>query len=146
MPRLPVACPACAADLTVAREHLNRPARCAACGRPFVPVADPGGPEPDDEPVPPPPPPRPVEVDGVREDPGSMLGLLSFFLGLIALLFCCWGPVSFLAGGGAVVTGLLGRRTPDSRRLAAAGLALGLFAVALRAVAVLAGVNGDTSF
>ncbi len=134
MPQLPVTCPSCDADLTVGREHLNRPVRCGACGKTFVPVADPGGREPDDLP------PRKKKGEG-----GTGLGLLSLILGALALVTCCCGPFPLLLGGGAVLSGLIGLFYRDGRGLAITGLVLGLLAVVLRVGAMAAGfrLGGD---
>lgn len=129
MPQLPVTCPACAADLTVGREHLNRPVQCGACGKAFVPVADPGGREPDDLP------PRPKKGSTA----GPVFGTLSMVLGIFSLVTCCCGPFSLLLGGGAVVTGLIGLRGRDGRGLAAVGLVLGFIAIAVRLIGMAAG-------
>ena len=131
MPQLPVTCPRCDADLTVGRELLNRPVACGACGKPFVPVMDPGGREPDDLP------PRPKRGEG-----GVLFGVLSLILGLIGFMICCLGPLSLVISGGAVVTGLIGLRTRDGRGLAIAGLVLGGVALVLRAVGYALGWHG----
>jgi hypothetical protein len=128
MPTLPVTCPVCDADLTVGREHVNRPVQCGACGKPFVPVIDPGGREADHQPAP-----------RKREGIGPLFGILSLIMGLGGLVTCCCGPFSLLLGGGAVVSGLIGLRARDGRGLAVAGLVLGLVAVVLRVAGMAAG-------
>lgn len=130
MPTLPVRCPRCDADLTVGREHLNRPVQCGACGKPFVPVIDPGGREADDAP------PRPKKTGG-----GPLFGILSLILGLGGLVLCCCGAVPLVLSGGAVVTGLIGLRTRDGRGLAIAGLVLGLVSLAIQLAAYAGGLR-----
>ena len=120
MPQLPVRCPRCDADLTVGREHLSRPVQCGACGKPFVPVIDPGSREADDAP------PRPKKTGG------PVFGILSLILGLGGLVTCCCGPTPLVLGAGAVVTGLFGLRSRDARGLAVVGLILGLLSLGLR--------------
>jgi hypothetical protein len=123
MPAYPVRCPRCDADLTVGRELLNRPVECGACRRPFVPIMEPGGPEPDELPT--------KEKSGV----GSGLGLLSFLLGLLALPSCCCGAVQIWLGLGAIVSGLIGLRMTEGRGLAITGLILGGVAAGLQVLA-----------
>ena len=131
MPQLPVTCPRCDADLTVGRELLNRPVTCGACGKPFVPVMDPGGREPDDLP------PRRKRGEG-----GTVLGILSLITGLLGMMCCCAGPVGLALSGIAVMTGLLGLRGRDGRGLSIAGLVLGVVALALRGVGSALGWGG----
>lgn len=113
MPAYPVRCPRCDADLTVGRELLNRPVECGACHRPFVPIMEPGGPEPDELP--------PKVKSGV----GAGVGLLSFLLGLLALPSCCCGYVQLWLGLAAVVIGVIGLRMTEGRGLSIAGMILG---------------------
>jgi hypothetical protein len=127
---LPVRCPRCDADLTVGRELLNRPVECGSCGKAFVPIADPGGREPDDLP------PRPKKGGG-----GAAFGVLSLVLGLLSVVLCCLGPVGVILSGGAVVAGLIGLRSRDGRGLAIAGLVVGLVTLVLRVLAALFGVG-----
>ncbi|QDU18523.1 hypothetical protein [Urbifossiella limnaea] len=130
MPQLPVTCPRCDADLTVGRELLNRPVECGACGRAFVPVMDPGGREPDDEP------PRP------KRGGTPLFGVLSLILGLLGIITCCLGPLSLVMSAGAVVSGLIGLRTRDGRALAIAGLVAGGLMVMLRVLGLAVGWRG----
>ena len=129
MPSLPVRCPRCDADLTVGRELLNRPVECGACGKAFVPVADPGGREPDDLP------PR------RKKGGGAVFGVLSLVLGILSVVLCCLGPVGLILSGGAVVAGLIGLRARDGRGLAVAGLVVGLVTLALRVFGYVVGVG-----
>ena len=130
MPALPVRCPRCDADLTVGRELLNRPVECGACGKAFVPIADPGGREPDDLP------PRRTKGSG-----GAVFGVLSLVLGILSVVLCCLGPVGLILSGGAVVAGLIGLRGRDGRGLAVAGLVIGLVTLALRVIGYVVGVG-----
>ena len=124
MPTLPVRCPRCDADLTVGREHLNRPVECGACGRAFVPVVDPGGREPDYEPP-----------KGKRTGT-PVFGILSLILGVGSLPLCCCGGIQLATAGGAVVCGLVGLRSREGRGLAIAGLVLGALALAWQLVVI----------
>lgn len=135
MPQLPVRCPACAADLTVGRDLLNRPVACGACGKAFVPIADPGGREPDDL-----PPARPR-----RERAGPVFGILSLILGLGGLLSCCCGAVPLVMGAGALLTGLIGVRPGrDGRGLAVVGLLAGAAVLVIRVGMSALGVGPGT--
>lgn len=120
MPTYPVRCPRCDADLVVGRELLNRPVACGGCGRAFVPVMAPDGPEPDELP------PKP------KRSFGEGFGVLALVLGILAFPFCCCGTLPFVLGGGAVVSGLIGLRVKSGRGLSVAGLTLGVVALLLQ--------------
>jgi hypothetical protein len=131
MPQLPVTCPRCDADLTVGRELLNRPVACGACGKPFVPVMDPGGREPDDLP------PRPKRGEG-----SALLGILSLITGAMGLT-CCWaGPAGSLMSGCALVIGLIGLMGRESRALSIVGIVLAVVGFVLQAFAAARGMSG----
>ena len=119
MPTYPVRCPRCDADLVVGRELLNRPVACGGCGRAFVPVMDPGGPEPDE----------------VLAKPKRMVAdgfcVLSIVAGALAVGTCCCVPLPFVLSGGAILCGLIGLRAKESRSLAVTGLILGVVGVLL---------------
>lgn len=131
MPTYPVRCPRCDADLTVGRELLNRPVACGGCGGAFVPVMDPGGAEPDHLP------PKP------KRSVGDGFGVLSVVLGVLAFPMCCCGPIPFVMGGGAVLSGLIGLRAKYGRGLSIAGLVLGVLALLLQLVIRLFGWRNE---
>ena len=57
---------------------------------------------------------------------------------IIVLACCCW-PVSFPAGLAAAVCGLLGLKSQNNKGQAVAGLAMGILALGLAGVIILAG-------
>lgn len=73
--------------------------------------------------------------------------LASLIAGIVALVALFVPLLSFLIGGGALVTGILSRRTPDpkARPLAIAGISTGALALIVALGIVMSGPGGGTS-